>query len=374
MDKKFRVNLDCRNFIGEKPCKYKRLCDNCDKYEQVENRILIIKLAALGDVLRTTCILPALNRKYKNKHVTWVTLDGADTLLRNCPDIDRVMKLSWECFLILKAEEFDLAICLDKDNRATALINEVKAKEKVGFGLSKWGTPCYLNQESEYAFRLGIDDKLKFKENKKTYQEIMLEACGLTTENITGYQFIPDDEGIKYGKAFLEKYGLKNKIKVGINTGAGTAFANKAWLPERFAELADWTKLEMGLEPILLGGPAEKELNQKIASFCDVEVSDTKGEHDLPQFAGLIGMLDVLVTSDSLAMHFGLAQKVPTVALFGSTCPKEIMLTAPGERLSAGMECQPCYRKSCDIKNNCMKSLTIEMVTEAVKKVLKGIG
>ena len=369
----FKANLDCRHFIGEKPCKFKRLCENCNKYDPLGQRILIIKLAALGDVLRTTSLLPALANKYPKSHVTWVTMDQAIPLLRHNPMIDRVMELDWETTLVVTAEEFDLVICLDKDPRATALAKHVKAGKKNGFGMSRWGNTEPMDANCEYAFRLGIDDQLKFHENQLTYQEIIHEICGIE-EIVQGYVFEPTKEANGFGESLLDKLGLKEKKVVGLNTGAGTAFANKAWVPDGFVELANWLKEKRGLEPLLLGGPGEKKLNREIAKKCRVQVSDTQGKHDLMEFAGVIGKLDLLITSDSLAMHLGLAQKVPSVVIFGSTCPNEIMLTGKGELLSAGLDCQPCYKKECKIKNNCMESLELEEVKKSVDRVWGGVG
>ena len=111
-------------------------------------------------------------------------------------------------------------------------------------------------------------------------------------------------------------------------------------------------------------------MNQRIAGLCRVPVADSGGEHDLSQFAGIVGGLRLLVTSDSLAMHLGLAQRVPTLVLFGSTCPQEIMLNGPGRLLAAGLDCQPCYRGSCDIEYHCMAALSQETVQAEVDGLL----
>lgn len=369
MESEFEPKLDCRWFIGEKPCRFKRLCPGCPHYAPMGARILIIKLAALGDVLRTTAILGPLQAAFDPCQITWVTDSGALPLLSCADGIDRLMGFGFEAVHCLLAERFDLAICLDKEPRALALINRATAGKKLGFGISRWGTPLPLNREAEYAFRLGLDDDLKFFQNQLTYQQIACQALGLG-EPKEGYRFQPPQSAIAFADEFLAAKGLDPARTVGLNTGAGEIFAHKAWLPERFAALADWLSGQ-GYSPLLLGGPAERELNQTIAGLCNRPVADSQGEHDLVQFAGLAGRLRMLITSDSLAMHLSLAQQVPTVVLFGSTCPQEIMLTAPGALIRAGLDCQPCYRKSCDIPEHCMKSLKLDTVQAEVQRVLE---
>ena len=64
---------DCRHFPGDRPCVYNKtegvMCDVCSHYSVAATRILIIKLDAVGDVLRTTSILHGLREKYPNSGI-----------------------------------------------------------------------------------------------------------------------------------------------------------------------------------------------------------------------------------------------------------------------------------------------------------------
>src|SRR3989304_8816942 len=118
-------------------------------------------------------------------------------------------------------------ICLDKEMRATALAMRVDAKKKQGFGLSQYGTVFPLNKESSYAFRLGIDDVLKFRKNKKSYQEIVFEAAGLKY-NKEEYILNVSPSSNEYAKSLFDKIDTKDSNRViGIGPGAGSVFANK---------------------------------------------------------------------------------------------------------------------------------------------------
>ena len=56
------IAYDCRHFLGDRPCAWHKreglLC-TCEHYEPITQRVLIVKLDAMGDVLRTTALLPA---------------------------------------------------------------------------------------------------------------------------------------------------------------------------------------------------------------------------------------------------------------------------------------------------------------------------
>ena len=62
--KKFSVRIDCRLFRGDIPCSPGAICENCPDYEPMGKKILILKLGAIGDVLRTTPVLPELHNAH----------------------------------------------------------------------------------------------------------------------------------------------------------------------------------------------------------------------------------------------------------------------------------------------------------------------
>ncbi|MCX6165980.1 MAG: lipopolysaccharide heptosyltransferase family protein, partial [Ignavibacteriae bacterium] len=139
-------------YVGSKPCKFhktdKRLCDNCRDYEKFSKRILIIKLDALGDVLRTTSILPALLQKYPNSHITWITKSRAAGLLKNNGHINRILTVENNYLSYILNEEFDIGICLDAENMSATILSIAKCKEIFGFIVSKLGQLLPANKEA----------------------------------------------------------------------------------------------------------------------------------------------------------------------------------------------------------------------------------
>lgn len=377
------LRLDCRYFIGEKPCKMnsETNCKGCVHYSSMGTRILIIKLAAIGDVLRTTTILPALKEKYELSYITWLTDAQASVLLNNNPYIDRLLIYNENStFISLLAEEFDLLLCFDKEKRATALASLIKAKEKRGFGLSKYGTIYPLNSESEYAFELGINNKLKFYINEKTYPEIIHEIASLPyIKERAEYVFsLPSDVKEKIKKK-AENWGIlsdRDTLVIGLNTGCGSIFASKKWSIEGFLRLAELLYLDYSstenkkIKLLLLGGPEEKERNKSILEKSKVPLIDTGCDNSLLEFCGIIDLCDLIISSDTLAMHIAIALKKLVVAIFGPTCAQEIELYGRGEKVIANAPCAPCYLQNCKYEQSCLDKLPAEQVYKAVKKTL----
>ncbi len=364
------IKYDCRYFIGEKPCKYKRLCEGCPEYSPMGFKILIIKLGAMGDVLRTTPILEALKKNYSVCHITWLVDEKSYELLKNNPNIDKILIYNQDSILKLQIERFDLLINLEKIELAIALAELIKAGEKRGFGMSPSGTLRPLNPESLYALNLGIDDNLKFFKNKKSYQQIIFEAIKFQYKR-EEYCLHLSREDINYAEYLLTDCGMAlNKKTVGICPGAGHIFANKAWLVTGYIELIDRLLENFNIQILLIGGEREKELNDNIRKKLKNKIADMGSNHSLSRFMAIIDRCDVLVSGDTLPMHIAIALKKKTLAIFGPTCHQEIDLYGRGDNIITKIECAPCYKSSCDITDNCMEAIPVDEVYQKAAKLI----
>jgi ADP-heptose:LPS heptosyltransferase len=366
------VHHDCRCFLGDKPCIFRRPCEGCPHYAPFGRRILIIKLAATGDVLRTTPLLRGLHRAYPGCHITWLTEPHAVPLLQGVDFIHRLMTYSCENILQLRREAFDQLCCFDKEPKATALAMEIQARECSGFGMSRYGNAMPLNPASEYAFQLGIDDVLKFRKNTKTYPELIFECAGLPYPEPQEY-VLPDLTGeVSAGRDYLQSLGVgPGELKIGLNTGASDAFATKKWTEEGYAELADLLAGRMQARVLLLGGPAEAERNQRIAAAAATKPVNAGTHLPLRCFAGTIGNLDLLVTGDTLAMHIAIGMRVPVLVIMGATCHREIELYGRGTMIVSDFDCSPCYLSQCPEESNCMQAIRAPEVYEAAARLLQ---
>lgn len=364
-----RVRPDCIHFRGDKPCVFNRLCHDCPHFTAFPSRILIIKCRAMGDVLRTTPLLQALKRKYPLSHLTWLVDEESEDLLRCNPYIDRLCRFDLENVLYLQVSKFDLLICLDKEPGPTALATKIIAAEKRGFGMNKFGNLTIFNQAAEYAYRLGIDDELKFHKNKKSYPEIIHEVAEVPYSR-DEYVFSLPEGAKQKACAFIKRRRLSGRRPaVGLNTGSGSKFETKQWPAGHYLELISLLTQKMKAQVFLLGGPRERKLNRFLARRSQARLVDTGTDNSLLEFAGFISFLDLVVTSDTLGMHLAIALKKPVVALFGSTCPQEIELYGRGSKVFLGTECSPCYRQACP-DPKCMIGIRPESVFAEVRKFI----
>ena len=245
-------------------------------------KTLIIKFGASGDVVRTTTLLHLFN------DVDWITSDMNSSLLEGIPNITRVITESE--IANTNFWEYDLVINLEDDERSSRLLEKIKYKELFGAFISNDGKISYTENSKQW-FDLslisvhGIEkaNLLKYQ-NQKAYQELIFEGLG--------YQF----KGEPY---FLPESPVTNLYgDIAIAPKAGKVWPMKNWA--YFDELSEMLR-EKGLIVNYL--PQRQTMLEHL--------SDVRN-HNL------------LISGDSLPMHFALGSNIPLVTFFTCTSAAEI--------------------------------------------------
>jgi ADP-heptose:LPS heptosyltransferase len=365
------LKTDCRHFRPDRPCTPHKLhgvvCATCtEHYDPIRTRILVVKLAAVGDVLRTTCLLPGLRRRWPGAHVTWVTSPSAAPLFRGNPLVDRVLTFSGAAPIELLTESFDVVINPDAAADACALAHLAHGTQRLGFDVDPRGTPLPLSPAAERWLEMGVRDDRK-KANRLAYQEHMAAILGVEWRKEPPI-FELFDEDLVTGRRLRARHAPPaGGLVVGLNTGAGGRWRFKRWTEAGYEQLIARLHAE-GHRVFLLGGPEELERNTRLAAGSRGAAVDTGCDNSLRQFAGIVDACDLVVTGDTLAMHIAIARGKRVVVLFGPTSLHEIEVFGRGERLAPDLDCLVCYKSDCDFVPNCMESLDTDTVHAAVRR------
>lgn len=327
-------------------------------------KILIVKLGAIGDVMRTTSILPGLKEKYYPVEIDWITSTGAKEVLINNPHIHNLFL--WQERKSLG--EYDLVIGLEDELEACELVSSIKSKKMIGSyaekGKQTYTPSAWFDMSAISKYGLERANQLK-KLNKKTFQQHMAELLGI---KVGPYIFSLTPDEIEYGHKFVMDLGIEKKERViGINTGAGGRWQYKALGIEKTIDLVKRIEKELGVASLILGGEEEKERNEIISRETGMP---NGGIHSLRNFATIVNQCRVVVSSDSLAMHFAIATERRLVVFFGPTSPAEIELYGLGTKVYSGIDCLVCYKKKCDVNPSCMDLLSVDDLFKAVQKEL----
>ena len=178
-------------------------------------KILIIKLGALGDVIRTTSILAGLKSKYANCEIYWVAKKDASDFLKNNHMVDKIFLVN-ETKKILSSK-YDLVISLDDDYKACELASAC-GKKIIGAYMNN-GKRAYSDDSSLW-FDMGLLSRLGKEKadgikarNRKTYQEIMYMILGLDYKKQEPILMLNEKEQ-DFGKNFAGKNGIRDRKSV----------------------------------------------------------------------------------------------------------------------------------------------------------------
>jgi heptosyltransferase-2 len=366
------IARDCRFFLGDRPCVWHKrngaLC-TCDHYEPVKERLLIVKLDAMGDVLRSTALLPPIIEAHPGAAITWITRKESVPLLERNPYVTEVLELGPEVLVHLQTRVFDRVINLDASKTSAALASAARSSRKDGFVLDERGVVEPTNDAARLWFEAGLFDDIK-RQGTATYQDRMAAILGLEGRPHR-YVFELGDHERERAAAHLQSIGLGPGAPViGLNTGAGGRWPLKQWREDGYVELIRRLGLQQDVRFLLLGGPSEEDRNDRLKTASRVPLFDPGCRNTVRHFGALLDHCDVVITGDTLAMHLSLALKKRTVVLFGPTSAAEIELYGLGEKVVPDMTCLSCYKTACDFKPNCMDLISVDMVERAVLRQL----
>jgi heptosyltransferase-2 len=362
------LSPDCRLYRGSSPCEpHKRdgrSCERCDLYDPIGDHVLIVKLGAMGDVLRTTALLPDILAAHNRAAITWVAARESLPVLAGNPLIHRAIAAE-AAVPILSTRRFAAVYALEGDEDALALAALANAPVRRGYRAGAHGTAVGVEPGGDDTiFRLGISDDAK-RQNRRSYLELLLAAAGLryTGNRPTIALSAEVRDEVRSELAELPRPWI------GINAGASARWQHKRWTSGHLAAFVARLH-EEGMSAILFGEGDDAASNRALAERFGRHVRSFESERRTDRLFAAIADVDALVTTDSLAMHAGWALGRRIVALFGPTSPSEIDLGPNDVKLSSDLPCLACYLRRCAIELHCMELLTAEVVFDALRNRL----
>lgn len=367
-------HTNCRLFNGYKPCRHKRTCDGCPHHDPIQERIAILSLEAMGAVLRSTCLLPVIKRKYPHAHITWFTYRSAQPLLENNPYIDRLIAVDGKTQSLIDYLQFDLLYAVDKSLEAGAIAERIQSHSKFGFGLDRQGVIRPLSEQAQYQYAVGLDDELKFFINQKPETQQITETMGMTWQRDPYVLQLTKFEKQQVARRKQEILDLGVQGMIGYNTGCSLLFPYKKFTLVRAIELiAAWRQQFPDWAVALLGGPedTERQLAMKAAFAHDPLVINTPTNEGLRSGILWMDAADIVLSGCSLGLHIAIALQKTVIAWFGVSCIQEIDIYDRGIKLQAEVACSPCWRKNCEQPIKCYDMVRVESITKATRQLVK---
>ena len=352
-------------------------CYNNFMFDMSCKNILIRGVNWIGDGIMTLPAIRAVRKAIPETKISLLVKPWVSPLFEHNPNIDEIilygdeykrilgkLKLSWN----LHNKKFCSAILLQNAFDAAFITFLAGIKERSGY--RRDGRGFMLTK----AISVTNNDR---KIHHIRYYLNLLEQLGINAEYSAPYLYITLDERL----FTREKLKTMRRPLLGINPGA-TYGSAKRWIPERFAEIANWFMRDTGGSAILFGGHSEMDISDEIYKQIPQDlrthedILNMAGRTSLRELVALISECDAFVTNDSGPMHVAYAVRTPLVAIFGSTDP---LLTGPPPDtdgwgsvvLTPDIPCSPCFERTCT-KNDlrCMYEITSDEVYFGIKTVL----
>jgi heptosyltransferase-2 len=377
MNEKFKVYTDCVHFPLDRPCFYQKncgaLCADCPNYKKISlprqlKKILIIKLGAMGDVLRTTFLLEGLKELYPSSAISWIVNKSNAAVLENNPLIDSIIVKDGKTNEFLTQNFFDFVINLDLSAESLAFAKLSCAGKIAGYTLSDNREIVSSNDYALQWLQMSAYDELK-KSNKFTYQNMMAKIVGLSCDKYAIAVALAKNSVAK-AEEFIKKFAIKqDKEIIGINPGAGGRWPLKKWRADGFVKTAQHFAAK-GHAVLLLGGRQDEEEINNIMRHNIENVFSAGTDNSIPDFFALINLCDLILCADTMAMHAAAGLRKKVVALFGPTSLEEIELYGRGIKIQPDMDCICCYKQNCDKKETCMDNISAGEVISAIENLL----
>ena len=275
--------------------------------EQI-NRILIIRLAPLGETVLTTPVIRALRHHFREAYIAYMVAPTREDLVSANPYLNEVLtyqasvpKLIYQ----IARRKFQMAVILQPTFRLVLHTFLARIPLRVGFE---------TNAGEKKLLNIAVPNDTAQHEAQR-YLDVV-RALGVEVTDDEPEVFV-NTAGIAWADNFLESQKLDDgKPIIGLNPGAATVY--RRWDAANFAVLGDRLHEAYGAHVVITTGPREGELAAQITeqmSHSPVIVNQATPM----QLAALLQRCNLYISNDTGPMHLSTAVKTPTIALFGAS-------------------------------------------------------
>jgi heptosyltransferase I len=334
--------------------------------------IAIVMLSALGDAVHVLPVVNALKRKWPGSRITWIIQPVPHKLVAHHPAVDEFILFrrrrgvsGLRAFNDLKAQlhgrRFDLVIDLQVYLKAGIITGLIDGAVKLGFDRAR-------ARDFNWLFTTHRIPARPVAHVQDQYFEF-IEHLGVDPRPVEWRIEIDADERAQQAAFFARLGGPALAVVVGTSKPA------KNWAPERYAAAIDRIHQELGLVPVLVGGPSEieREAAAAITRLARVPVVHALGD-DIRRLIWLLDGATVVLSPDTGPLHIANALGREVVGLYGYTNPLRYGPYGRGmEAVVDGYAVVPGedYQPSMQYRPDGMARVTVDMVVEAVGRAFQ---
>ena len=355
------------------------LCINRNKKitSQLYEKILVIKLDHLGDVITSLPAVDSIRKRFPDSNISFVAGSWSKGIVENHPNIDTVYVYNSKRFAggqkttlferikilqMIFQKKYDLIVGL-RDDWLTLLCSLIYMP---------------LARADRGTVRIKIKLKRLFSFSKRDDNISHEVETNLVTAEMAGAQqiravpciFISEEER-KAASDILSSYKIQEKKYVIISPGAKWKY--RQWNTEKFALLADNIKGQFNLDIIISGSDEEYDTAENMRKLMKEESINIAGKTTIKQLAALIEKAALLIANDGGIVHLASALNIPVIALFGPQDPGKFgPWSGNSIAFHKKVDCFPCSQKKCTLKDDpCIHRIEADEVFSGIKNIIE---
>ncbi len=347
------------------------------------HRILIVRLSAVGDVIRTLPAAKALKKHYPSSLITWVVEEPSRPLLESQPEIDEVvlfprkrwaegMKSArgiwrtigevWGFVSDLRSRRFDVTLDFHGILKSGLISFFSGSPNRIGFDRrsSKEGNFLFSNAK----VKLPEERMSRFQRNFS-----LLRGMGLEVNSFHPSLHIPPRDR-EYVESFFNKISTPpRRPLIAIHPGTSPQTMYKRWMPDRYVELADRLISELKATVVFTWGPDELEWVEDIRrEMKEPSILGPRTE-SLTQLGEVFRRCDLYIGGDTGPMHIASLMGIPVVVIYGPTDPIVNEPLGRHKKVRKEVGCNPCRKRSCK-ELTCLRIVSVDDVLKAAEEIL----
>ena len=331
-----------------------------------EERFLVVRLTALGDILHTVPAVAALRAAHAGARIDWVVERKWAPVLEGSPAIDEVIPFdrrsllgAIECIQRLRENRYTCAIDFQGLYKSSVLAALSGAPRRIGFDRA-WA-------REEGAAMLYTERVKPVGRHVAELNYSLAQQAGAARPPTPEYPLRVPAGGAASIRSRLHDLGIAGDY---IVAGPGASWRAKCWPAERYGHFCREVEGRHGLRVIVIHGPGEKNIAEEVLRAATparpLLISTT-----IEELMGLLAHARCLVAADSGPLHLAAALGTPVVGLYGPTDPARNGPFVPGAAIvhKAWPE-EISYKRRSDY-SPAMLRITVEDVLAAAEPLLK---
>jgi heptosyltransferase-2 len=373
------------------------------KFPKEVKHILVIREAAIGDVLCITPFLKNLRKLYPHSKIDYVVVDWAKNAIETNPNIDTIYTVSnahilgktWKValkrfwfYLNLSRRHYDLVFCPSTQLILKFPLIFFRTAYKVGFSTEP--------KEKTTKYNFMLDDYVYIDLNEiprtrhiavRNLEMLELISKAPISRNDKLEIFLSPKERETIDQLF-ERLGIRESDElIAIAAAAGSAFKSDSVIktapPEKFMEVIERLRQNSPNRKFFCIGAKSERKYVDAMNICDeTHVFNVCGLLSLRESAELLRRCSLLISNDSGATHLASALGINHIVWFGATDDVEFgpYLNPNAVVYRVHLPCAPCRKNECavpeaDIPQKvkrpfCLNLIDTQQVSEIAEEML----